>query len=289
MAEAMAQRSPCRSQVEKRKIDEALGETRRALKRLKAAQAREKSARARVWQLTPPLRRAVLTIYVLADGVLEPAVAYLRACAKMRHWDERQDDELAEVVLCAFLETDVAELADLVCLDPPADLASAVTAVRCVTEWRVVQWVKCQNSQQRVAPSTGLVLQKYEEQRQSCPETVRPPFRGTAAHRVGREWVRRLRKRFGGTYGKLRVRDEPPQSELRGKAARMEWLENLPTLPCHCALSPLRRRLTQPSDTYRKGVGIARFWIVRTALRLASRPKAVQDLARARRYSSVPP
>jgi hypothetical protein len=95
----------------------------------------------------------------------------------------------------------------------------------------VVAWARGCNEQQGVAPSTEAMLQRLEEQRRRLPEAARPPPRGSSAEGKGRMCASRLRVRWGGRYGAIRVRDGVPSQEMRDKVVRMRCPSALTHLP----------------------------------------------------------
>jgi hypothetical protein len=199
-------------------LDAELAEARRACKKARRAERDAETAISRQWVLTQHMGRTTLTIYVLADYVVEPAVEYLRRCGRERHWPDRVKEDLEALVLDHFMQTDAAEVAELTVVEHPVDAASMREAHQCVAEWRLVEWGRQRNRVQRVAPSSDQMLQQYEESRRQVPEESRPAARGSAAESRGREWMRRLRRRWGGRHGRLRVRDEAPVQTLHDKA-----------------------------------------------------------------------
>ena len=70
----------------------------------------------------------------------------------------------------------------------------------------------------RIPPPSALVMQQYEEARLSVPEDVRPGPFGAGGVGSAKSWIRRLRRRWGGRHGNLRVRDEPHADGLQAKA-----------------------------------------------------------------------
>lgn len=169
------------------------------------------------WKLAEPITRVVLIIYVLADCSLEPAVKHLVLVAKRKGWPPRPDDEIGELVHDAFLATsdnDIEAMGDLVA---PSNVALTRAAVRIVEEWRVVVWVRRQNAR-GVAPSSRTLVQRYEERRVMIPAAVRPPSAISRSDPVGEVWAFRLRKRWAGRHGRIRVRETIPLEDMRAKA-----------------------------------------------------------------------
>ena len=59
------------------------------------------------------MARVALLIYWLADGVVDPAVFYLRQRGRQHHWPEKDDAELADLVEQVFQGTPDSETLSL--------------------------------------------------------------------------------------------------------------------------------------------------------------------------------
>jgi hypothetical protein len=112
----------------------------------------------------------------------------------------------------------VDELALLADIQDPKDIEAMRAALPYVEQWQLVQWTTQVNLRLGVAPSTESVLQRYEERRQQLPEAVRPPGVGVPAQTSARVWAGTWRRRWGGTHGRIRVREHISVEELRSKA-----------------------------------------------------------------------
>ena len=196
----------------------ALAGVRRQMRveRQRAAGAEKRQANA--WKLSPTLERTVLIIYTLAGYAAEPAVKFLAGSGRRRHWPDKSDEELEDIVVDCFLKADAAEVASLTDTDDPADAAAIDVAMRCVEEWRLVVWTRRANAEKGVAPNTDAVLQRLEEHRLQLPDAVRPAPRGTVADDRARQWARRWRRRWGGRHAKLRVREDVSLPDMQLKA-----------------------------------------------------------------------
>jgi hypothetical protein len=198
----------------RRSIDDTLAVARGRIKRAR----RRAEADSRMWVLPPHIQRASLIMFMLADYDTEPAVNYVAARARERHWPPRTAEVLATLVEDLFLQADANELAALADTSNADDPAALSVATKCVEEWRVVVWVRGLNAAKGVAPSTESVLHQAEARRMELPEAVRGPPRGAVGESRARRWVARLRKRWAGRFGKVRVRDELQPSEIHNKA-----------------------------------------------------------------------
>ncbi len=147
-----------------------------------------------------------------------PAAKYLLSSGRRRHWPQKSEEELEEMVESLFMKCDVDELADLADTQNPKDMTAMRAALPYVEQWRLAKWATQVNVQQGVAPSTESVLQQYEAQRQQLPEAVRPRAVGVPAQNSARVWAHAWRRRWGGKHGRIRVREQIPVEELRSKA-----------------------------------------------------------------------
>jgi hypothetical protein len=128
----------------------SLVETRSLL----ASARRRATAVAKAWVLTPSMRRAVIAMYSLADSA-EPAVAYLQACGRERHWPDRGSEDLTKLTEDLFLQTDATEVVDLTDSVNPSHPQTLAVALRYVEQWRVVAWSRALNTERGIAPSTA--------------------------------------------------------------------------------------------------------------------------------------
>ena len=194
-------------------VNTALAETRAALKRAK----RRARAEAREWVLSAQLRNASVAMYHLA-GTAEPAVAYLRACARERHWSERADSATTALVEDLYLETGTDEIAALVDEQEPLDAAALTVAFKYVGEWRVAGWARGLNEARGVAPSTAGLLEEYENGRLTVPVAFRPRSAGVSGERRAKRFAYLLRRRWRGAYGAIPVAEHVEPAELQCKA-----------------------------------------------------------------------
>lgn len=202
----------------RQELDGALATTKRELKKAKQGDKDAMRGKVSAWRLSKSLVHIVLIIYNLTDYTVEPAVKYLRTSGQKRHWPEKSDEELEEMLMDYFLDADPHEVAGLSDITNPSDAVALRVALDYVEQWRLVMWIQDINDQKGVAPSTDAVLQQLEVSRSGLPADVRPVARGNSADGKNRMWAKRLRKRWGGRHAKLRVREDIPLQEMRDKA-----------------------------------------------------------------------
>ena len=116
---------------------------------IQCAQAKQRAkakAQARSWILGVSLLRIVVLIYWLADGMVDPAVFYLRQRGRQHRWPDKDDEELADLVEQAFVNTADAEVLALADAEDPLDLAALREATRYGLQWRLRQWTLTQKA-----------------------------------------------------------------------------------------------------------------------------------------------
>ncbi len=198
----------------RRRLDEPLKQEQAELRRAKRCATVE----AQAWVLPLYLRSVAVATYHLA-GDAEPAVKYLAARGRERHWPVRADSDLATLVEDLYLAASPDEIAALTSTSSPADGGVLAVVLKLVTDWQVVAWARRGNSATGVVPTPSL-LQHKEELRQALPEPVRPPSVGASSERRAKRWVARLRRRWGGRYTKIPLAEHVEPAELSAKATR---------------------------------------------------------------------
>ena len=91
-------------------IDDQLLALHGAIRRAQAKQRAKAKAQARAWVLGVSLLRVVVLIYWLADGVVDPAVFYLRQRECQHHWPDKDDEEFADLVEQVIADTADADV-----------------------------------------------------------------------------------------------------------------------------------------------------------------------------------
>ena len=204
--------------AQKRRLDAELAQVGEALAKARRANRAAEAARGRQWVLTEELANVVILMCWQAGGAVAPAVKFLSGVGRQR-WPAapRSDGEIAALVDECFAGAEMAKLLSLTDPTNPSDPAAARTAARYVQEWAVHGWASALNTEKEVAPRAQTVLAKCEEHRSQCAGGAQPPPRGVVTSGGSRKWLSRWRARWGGFYGRLRVRDEPPLDEMRAK------------------------------------------------------------------------
>ena len=114
----------------KRKLQEDLAAVGATIRRAKAKAKAAVAANARAWVLTGGVLSTVLVAYVLADGVVDPAVVFLKQKGRQFGWPEKTDDELAVLVDDVFLAADTEAMVALADYTTSPDKSATETAIR---------------------------------------------------------------------------------------------------------------------------------------------------------------
>jgi hypothetical protein len=186
---------------------------------LKAAKRRTAAVQ-RQWVLPPIVRRASVAAYIAGGYAVEPAVQYLVAYGRQRHWPDRCVGELGELVHDLVLATSDDDIAELAALDGLPDVGAFAPALSYAREWRTVVHARRLNEQSGLAPSTAQLLTHAEAFGRDLPDAARPRALGSASAARARAWTYRLRRRWGGRLGRPRVKEAVPTDEKRDKARR---------------------------------------------------------------------
>jgi hypothetical protein len=203
--------------MEKQELKRKEMEVRAQMKRAKRLE--ENAGRA--WQLSVFMTHVVLIAYSLCNYSTPAAVKYLAIAGRRRRWPARPEAELHELVEHVFLECDPDELAELASIRNPKHPAAFAEAVKYSERWELAGFVAQQNEDLGLAPSTESLLDRWNSRRAKYPEAVRPPDAGSIAEVRGRLFGCRFRKQWGVKHGALRVRDDIPVPEMRGKVGEL--------------------------------------------------------------------
>ena len=202
----------------KRALDQAVSQTRAALRKARRTVAAADAATRRQWVLVGDVFNAVVLMCWQAGGDTAPAVKYLQGVARQRGWPKSDDAAIAALVTECVVGADMDCLLELTDESTPVGASAARVAARYVQEWALYTWACQLNVGPGVAPRTKAVLAECEAHRSRCAGGAQPPPRGNVTSATARMWASRWRQRWGGGYGRLRVRDQPPLEEMRAKA-----------------------------------------------------------------------
>ena len=209
----MAKRSLDSLVAERAALASELRNTRVELARAKAAV----QSAARHWRLHASERNATLVIFSLSNFELEPAVRFLVTVGRRRRWPDKTPEELKRMVEDLFSSTGTDDVLALIDAEASSDADAMRTARPFVEEWRLVAWARRLNVEKGVAPTASAVLVELEAGRRRDGHPS-PGSRGTAAQSSARMYVSRWVRRWGGSYGRIPMREEVEPSDLRVKA-----------------------------------------------------------------------
>ena len=227
-------------QAQKRQLDASLGEVRSLAKRIKCKASRHQRSVERQWVLDGKFLKITLAVYILTGSSCEAAVAYLVKLGRKRQWAAKDTSDLESIVLNAVLAADIHVLAAFADPDAVEEASVLCAAVHFATQWRLVAWCKEQNHK-GVAPSTSLMLDRWEQLRMVVPAHVRPNMWGVSTAAAARMRVLRLRRCFHGRIGKFRVGERLPVDVMQEK------VEHTSPLSCQFARRPARPPCRPPA------------------------------------------
>ena len=170
--------------------------------------------------MPPTVRRASVAAYIAGGYAVEPAVQYLVAYGRQRHWPDRCESELGELVHDFVIATSNDDIAELATLEELPEVGAFAPALSYAREWRTVAHARRLNEQSGLAPSTAQLLTHAEAFGSDLPDAARPRALGSVSAARARAWTHRLRRRWGGRLGRPRVKEAVPLEEKRDKARR---------------------------------------------------------------------
>lgn len=216
------------------------------------------AAATRAWQLNYQLRSVALIIYVLTSFCHQPAVVYLQNCGRVRHWPERAEDELEDILDTYFCVADVNELIGCAffvfarptfdCFVRLADVSAPLVpafmkpALRYVGEWKLVCEGEILNLAKGVAPTTRMLVDQARHLNVSLPLSVAAcgPSLFGCPNIQGRVWAQRFRARWGVRLGKIKLVEPLSPEEMETKVRVHVFLQLLlrfPICSCTCGVS----------------------------------------------------
>ena len=198
-------------------LGERLKESRRLIRSVSRKVRVARRAAARAWALTPCMERTALSIYVLTDYSLQPAIVFLKSLGRRHRWPPQSDGELGRRVEDSFLRADPDMLIALVDASQPLDQAVFEASMRYVREWRVVSWGFDMNCVKGFAPATSMVLRRAAAERMVLPASTVVPRQGMTMSAATRKWASRWRRKWHARIGKLRPRERISEGESRAK------------------------------------------------------------------------
>ena len=203
-----------RLKAEARELKQKEASVKAKLKKTKELREREE----RKWRLSTFMKHVVLISYALCNYQAPAATKYLTITGRKRKWPDRTEAELEELVETLFLECETEEFTELADQANPKDPAAFAVAVRYSEEWQMFVFVEDQNARLGLAPSTESLLDRWRQRAATYPEESRPRDPGLVTESKARKWAFKWRGKWGAKHGAIRVLDEIPAGEARGKA-----------------------------------------------------------------------
>ena len=159
------------------------------------------------------------------SGTADPAVEYLSACGRERHWQPLGREVLAVRVEDLWLEAGVDDVVALVDVEQTQDPVALALAHKHVLEWRVASWARGINEAKGVPVSSHALLVQREKHREEIPVSVRPPPVGSTGERRAKKFLARVRRRWGGRYAAVPAEEGQRPEDASKKAAPLRrWL-----------------------------------------------------------------
>ena len=215
-----------------------------------------------------------LATYAIS-GSVEPGVVFLRQTGRTRHWAERSDSELSDLVLDAFGRAGGDELLALVNEEETPDLAALRLAWKFVTQWRVSLWIAAQN-RKTISPASSLVLDRFEALRLEAPPTARPPPWGTSDSSTARMKVFRLRKTYHGRWGRFAARDDLPVADMVERCTAVWQWWNYCCGEIQAGKRPLRINMDETAVCLFQGKGPGNIFIAPSTEIVQNVPRSVR-------------
>ena len=197
----------------RRALDEALRANHAQLRRAR----RCSDVRARHWDISGRMRNASVAMYQLS-GVADPAVEYLAACGRERHWEAMSKEFLATRAEDMWLETGVDGVVAAVDEELTPDPAGLALGHKYVLEWRVASWARGVNEVKGLPVSSQAMLVQREKYREEIPFSTRPGPIGSTRERRAQNFLARVRRRWGGRYAAVPASDRQGPAETGRKA-----------------------------------------------------------------------
>lgn len=171
------------------------------------------------WSLNPDMEDVCIAACGMCGGSIAPAVKFLDACARERHWPECPRPEIVAVI-----EHIVKHAGDrfdaLVHHIPSANARAVEVAARYAREAFVVDCVKRANEQCGIAPCSQWLLERAEEFTRSVPDVCKPRVFGSAREKASQNWLRRLRRVWDGRLRRIAAIAPMTKDEFSNKVRR---------------------------------------------------------------------
>ena len=168
------------------------------------------------WNLTAAMEDVCVAACGMSAGSTAPALKFLEACARERHWPECPRSEI--VALIEHVWNHSGDRFDaLVHHVPSANARAVAIAARYARESFVVDCVKRANEQCGIAPCSQWVLERAEEFARRVPDACKPRAFGTPSEWASQNWLSRLRRVWDGRLQKIPAIEPMTKDEFSNK------------------------------------------------------------------------
>ena len=214
---------------ELRQQRQALAEQKADLQKKNKSACQRERRKGQQWLIEGELKRVALTIYVVCDYALEPAVDYLRMRGKAFGWPDKGVGEIELLFIQALESYAEEELLTLTDELTTSNAEEAQEAHKYALEWAMALWTALQN-EFGIFPSTAAILWKLEQLRLAIPPELRPKSWGLGMTATSRKQASRWRRRRGVRIGKVYVKEKLAADEVQKKTlALWQWSNYLLT------------------------------------------------------------
>lgn len=208
-------------QAELDKLNANLKITSAAINRVRynSKRAARKAAQAAAAPLPKTIENVALLVYFLASYNPEPASLFLARAFKRKYRDDSEQPPWERRVEDLFLECDehqLAQDADKNVTPVPDTLKKAQAFLK---EWNMFRYVRRQNLQQGVAPTTQMLLERKHYEEWGTGRGMDEPMTHHAGHEKGRVWAAKWRRRWNVRVKTLRAMEDISLEDKRKNIA----------------------------------------------------------------------
>ena len=203
--------------LERARLDEELqqvNDAMRGAKRRLAEQQEQKSSAA----FSLYVQQVALIMYFLSGHNADACAAYLQKQARRRGGATVDPPVLARLVEDWFMSADIGYFVGATQEGAAGENVGLCRRARTfLREWELAQWVRQQNRSKGIAPSTSLVLERFNDAA-AAESTAAAPAPKHAWLPSGRMWARRWRLRWGARLSRIPATELLPLDAKRAKA-----------------------------------------------------------------------
>jgi hypothetical protein len=179
--------------------------------------------------LTPRMISVAVAVYVLSGYALPFAQEYAQRACRSRRKRPRGEAPSAFPIRAWFLEMPMTVLTAYHHPENEAQTKIRAEAHCFIAQLRSVEWIREQNFNRQVAPSSNSVVLQYGNilagvnEGYQAEALVRSATTEARTGRRARRWCQKIRKRWDLSLGQLKCRDDLPLEEAQ---QRVRWLQD---------------------------------------------------------------